>query len=243
MGGAPLAIVDYLAVSLVVFLGACLQGAGGVGFGMFVAPVLALWRPELVPGPLLVLGGLLSLMSAVREREAIDFRGLRYALAGRIPASFVGGLAFVLLPLALLSTVFALLILAAVALSVLGWRVQSSPRNLFVAGLASGFMGTITSVGAPPMAIVMQHIPPPQLRATIGAFFVVGALISVLALAWVGRFGWAELNYGIALLVPLAAGFAVSNRIVGRISREQVRALVLGMSGLAAAMLLVMQLI
>lgn len=236
-------VLDYLAVSVVVFAGACLQGAGGVGFGMFVAPILALWRPELVPGPLLVLGGLLALMSALRERNAIDFHGLRYALAGRIPASFVGGLAFAVLPLALLSTVFAVLILAAVGLSVIGWRVQSSPRNLFVAGLASGFMGTITSVGAPPMAIVMQHIPPAQLRATIGAFFVVGALISVLALVWVGRFGWTEFNYGIALLVPLLAGFAVSNRLVGRLGRAHIRAIVLGMSAAASAALLLMQIV
>lgn len=236
-------LYDYLLVSLVIFIGACLQGAGGVGFGMFVAPILALWRPELVPGPLLVLGGLLSLMSAIRERTSIDFHGLRFALAGRIPASFVGGLFFALLPLAMLSVVFALLILAAVALSLLGWKVANSPRNLFLAGLASGFMGTITSVGAPPMAIVMQHAQPAQLRATIGAFFVVGATVSIMALAWVDRFGWLELWYGVALVLPLLAGFGVSSKLVDRIDRHQVRTLILGMSALAAGALIVRQFI
>lgn len=210
---------------------------------MFVAPILALWHPELVPGPLLVLGGCLAGMSAVREYRSIDLKGLRYALAGRIPSSFIGSLAFSVLPLAMISVVFAVLILVAVALSFMGWRVTAAPRNLFVAGLASGFMGTITSVGAPPMAIVMQNVPPAQLRATIGAFFVVGSVISLLALAWVGHFGWVELRYGVALLIPLLAGFALSNRLAARIKRDHIRVLVLSMSGLAASALLVRQVV
>ena len=235
--------MDYLLVSAVIFVGACLQGAGGVGFGMFVAPILALWHPELLPGPLLVLGGCLAGMSAVREHQSIDFKGLRYALAGRIPSSFAGSLAFSVLPVTLLSVVFAVLILLAVLLSFLGWRVTPTPRNLFTAGLASGFMGTITSVGAPPMAIVMQNVPPAQLRATLGAFFVVGAVISIVALAWVGRFGLVELKYGFALVLPLLCGFALSNQLAARIRREHIRLLVLWMSGLAAAALLVRQLV
>lgn len=235
--------IDYLGVSLVIFLGACLQGAGGVGFGMFVAPILALWHPELVPGPLLVLGAFLAGMSALRERRCIDFRGLGYALAGRIPASFAGGLAYTLLSLPVLSVAFALIILLAVALSLLGWRALATPRNLFVAGLASGFMGTITSVGAPPMAIVMQNAPPAQLRATIGAFFVVGSAISLLALSWVDRFAWADFKFGLALLLPLLAGFALSKRIAQRLRRESIRLLVLALSGLAAAALLVRQIL
>lgn len=238
---APFLTLDYFGLALIVAAGACLQGAGGIGFGMFVAPLVAILHPELVPGPVLVLAAILALMSMVREFGAIDFGVLGYALAGRIPASVVGGMTVAMLPVRALSTVFALLILAGVAMSLRGWHVAPVRRNLFIAGAVSGFMGTITSVGAPPIAIVCQGFPPAKLRATIGGFFLVGAVASVAALAWFGRFGTVELSYGAALLLPLALGFALSSRVVGHVRREHMRLLILSLSAAAALLLLVLQ--
>ncbi|MDQ2926974.1 MAG: sulfite exporter TauE/SafE family protein [Pseudomonadota bacterium] len=234
--------VDYSWIALVVLIGACLQGAGGIGFGMFVGPVFAIGRPDLVPGPVLLLAGLLSTMSAVREYRSIDFRVLGYSLAGRIPASVAGGMLFALLPLRTMSIVFALLILGAVGLSLKGWRVHARPQNFVLAGAVSGFMGTITSVGAPPMAIVYQDFGPPKLRATIGAFFVAGAIGSLAVLAAVGRFGAVELKLGLSLVVPMAIGFALSNVVVRHLDRARTRLALLVMSGVAALALLLLQL-
>ena len=225
-----------------VLIGACLQGAGGIGFGMFVGPVLAIGRPELVPGPVLLLGGLLSTMSAAREFRSIDFPRLGYSLAGRVPASVAGGMLFALLPVRSMSILFALLILAAVGLSVRGGRVRARPRNLVFAGALSGFMGTITSVGAPPMALVYQEFAPPRLRATIGAFFVAGAVGSLTVLAAIGRFGAHEMMLGLALVPPMVIGFAVSNLIVPHIDRAKMRVVLLAMSAMAAMALLALQL-
>ena len=50
-----------------------------------------------------------------------------------------------------LAVLFSVSILLAVAMSLLGWRVAASTASLAVAGAASGFMGTITSAGAPPL--------------------------------------------------------------------------------------------
>ncbi len=238
----PLLTFDYLWMALIVFAGACLQGAGGIGFGMFVGPMLAILHPELVPGPVLLIAGLLALLSVLREFGEMDFQVLGYSLAGRIPASVAGGMAFAVLPAHAMSIVFALLILTAVAMSFSGWRVQPAPRNLVVAGALSGFMGTITSVGAPPMAIVYQSFSAAKLRATIGGFFVVGTIMSLAVLAWFGRFGVIEIKYGVALLLPMVVGFAVSNAIVPHIRREQMRVLVLAMSAAAAMLLLALQL-
>ena len=232
---------DYSWIALVVLIGACLQGAGGIGFGMFVGPVLAIGRPDLVPGPVLLLAGLLSTMSAAREFRSIDFPTLGYSLAGRVPASIAGGMLFALLPVRTMSIVFALLILAAVAISVRGGRVRALPRNLVFAGAVSGFMGTITSVGAPPMAIVYQEFAPPRLRATIGAFFVAGAVGSIAVLAAIGRFGLHEIVLGLALVPPMLIGFAVSNLIVPHIDRHKMRFALLAMSACAAFALLALQ--
>jgi len=84
---------------------------------------------------------------------------------------------------------FSVLVLAAVGISIAGWAVQPSKKNLLLAGVASGYMGTITSIGAPPMALIYQHAPGPRVRATISAFFVVGVVFSLGALATFGHFG------------------------------------------------------
>jgi uncharacterized membrane protein YfcA len=234
---------DYLWMALVVIIGACLQGAGGIGFGMFVGPVLAITHPELVPGPVLLLSASLSLLSALREYHAIDFPALSYSLAGRLPASILAGMTFAVLPIRAMSIVFALLILLGVWMSLRGWRVRAMPRNWFLAGAMSGFMGTITSVGAPPMALAYQSFSEPQLRATLGVFFAVGCVMSLAALAWFGRFGLTEFHTGVSLILPMMLGFAISNTIVPHIKREQLRLLILAMSGCAAVVLLVLQLI
>ncbi|MGH8808928.1 MAG: TSUP family transporter [Noviherbaspirillum sp.] len=238
---APFLTADYLWMALVVIVGACLQGVGGIGFGMFVGPVLAILHQELVPGPVLFLSALISIMSALREYRAIDFPALGYALVGRVPASILASMTIAILPMRAMSIVFALLILIAIAMSLRGWRVTPGPRNYMFAGAASGFMGTITSVGAPPMVIVYQDFSGPQVRATLGVFFAVGCVISLIALALFGRFGLAELNYGISLTVPMMVGFAASNMVVARIKREHMRLLILAFSGCAAIVLLALQ--
>jgi uncharacterized membrane protein YfcA len=233
--------LDFAAAALVIFAGALLQGTGGIGFGMFVAPLLALFHPELVPGPVLLLGGLLAFFSAVREFRSVELGGVALAVAGRIPAAFVAGYAMLVLSAHALSLLFAVLILIGVGLSFAGWRVQPTGRNLFAAGFASGFMGTITSVGAPPMALIYQHADAARLRANIGAYFTGGTAASLVALASVGKFGVTDVWRGLALAVPMAAGFGVSSLIVPYVTRAATRRFVLVVSGLAAAALIALQ--
>ena len=74
---------QYAAMAVVVFGAAVAQGVGGIGFAMFAAPVAAMFFPQLAPGPLLTLGGFISLLTALRERAFIDWSNVSYALAGR----------------------------------------------------------------------------------------------------------------------------------------------------------------
>jgi hypothetical protein len=223
---------------LAVFLGACVQGFAGIGFALFAAPLIVLVRPELVPGPMLVLGGAISLLAALRERGKIDYRSAGIAFAGRVPGSVLAGLVVGLLPKSTFSLIFGVLILAAVALSLAARRVEPHPRYLGLAGFVSGFMGTITAVGTPPMGLVMQSAEPARLRATIGIFLVAGSIVSIAVLGLAGRFHWRDVTLSLLLLPPLALGFAVSSVLMGRFQPRLVRYAVLGISA-ASSLLLV----
>jgi len=228
----------YAGMAAMVLVGACLQGVGGVGFAMFSAPIAALYYPELAPGPLLALGGPLALMSALREFDQVDWSAAGLALVGRVVGTLGAAVCLLLLPAGLLSVLFALSILAGVVLSLSGRRFDASRGNVVGAGIASGLMGTITSAGAPPFALVMQYLPPPRLRATLGCVFFAGAALSLAMLASVGRFGRHELWLSAWLLPLMVAGFALSGPLSRRVSRRMVRGVLLGLSAFGALALL-----
>jgi uncharacterized membrane protein YfcA len=224
----------YAGMALMVFVGACLQGVGGLGFAMFCAPLAALWFPELVPGPLIALACPLSLMAALREARAIDWQAAGTGLAGRVVGTAGAALCLALLSADTLSLLFALLILAAVALSLRGWRVAASPRNVAIAGVASGVMGTITSAGAPPFAIAMQHLRADRLRATLGCIFFAGSAVSMATLALVGRMGLRELQLALLLAPWMLGGFAASGRLGQLLHHRSPRPLLLGLAAFGA---------
>lgn len=225
-------------MAAMVFGAALLQGIGGVGFAMVSAPISVLLFPDLVPGPLLILGAVLALLGALRERHAINWRFVMALMTGRIGGSLVAGAALYVLSADAFSVLFAVLILAGVGFSLGGWKVTTSTANMVVTGIASGLMGTITSSGAPPVAIAMQHVPPAELRATVSAFFLAGALFSVAILAVVGRFGAHEFRLGLVLLPALAAGFVVSGPLNRVVSRSMIRIGLLTLSTLGALAIL-----
>lgn len=228
----------YAAAFACVALAAAVQGSTGLGFGLLAAPVLGMMDPAFVPGPLLALAFLISVLQAAREWRSIDSTKLLVALCGRIPASFLAGLSISLMPASAFGATFSVLVLAAVGLSVAGPRIRTTPGALFTAGAASGYMGTLTSIGAPPMAIVLQNAAGPEVRSTMGAFFVVGAAFSIAALALFGHFGRTEMILTAYLAPAVPVGFVLSFWGRRAVDRGRVRPILLGLSAVSALLLL-----
>lgn len=203
--------VIYLFMGALIGVSAFLQGVGGVGFTMFAAPVALVIAPELVPGPLLTLGGAVTLLTAVRERYRIVLPLSLSAIGGRAFGSMIAVVVLGSLKGGLLNLAFAGLILGAVLLSVSGWKVVSTRGNLGVAGLVSGVMGTLTSVGSPPLVIALQYNEPAMIRANVGAILAIGAWISIGLLAVTGHYGVHDLWLSALLLPFLVVGFVLSN--------------------------------
>ncbi|WP_373454162.1 sulfite exporter TauE/SafE family protein [Bordetella genomosp. 1] len=230
---------QLLVMAGVVLAAAVAQGIGGIGFAMLAAPVAALFFPQLAPGPLLTLGGFISLLGALRERAAIDWRYVGYTLTGRCAGTLLAVYAMARFAPDLMGTLFALAILAGVAISVAGVRLPCSPRSLCGAGLASGVMGTLTSIGAPPLALVMQHETPARLRATIGIILFIGASFSLGMLNLTGHYGVPQFLLSVFLLPFLLLGFALSGRLKAVLAPRVVRRFLLAICAAGAVVVLV----
>jgi len=229
----------FLGMALLIAFSAFMQGVGGVGFAMFAAPVAAMVAPQMVPGTLLTLGGLVSLLTALRERRDILWTSAGTALAGRAAGTLMAAFTLTWLAPRFIGLLFAALILLAVGLSLAGLRIVATRRTVTIAGIVSGLMGTLTSVGAPPLAIAFQHSPPPNLRATLGITLFCGSAMSLTMLAMTGHYTLPQFMMGLALLPFLVAGFALSGRVRQHLSHTLIRRFVLAFCTCSAIGLIV----
>ena len=225
------------AIALTVFLAAAVQVSLGMGFGMAAAPLLALIDPELVPAPVLMLGLATASFGAWSERSGIDWSEVATGMTGRI-AGVIAALALMsALPQERSFTlVFGILVLLAVALSASGWRMAFTRTNLIAMSSLSGLMGTFTSVGAPPLALIYQNRPPDAARPTLAAFFALGCLVALGGLFAAGRTGLHDAALAALMAPPMLAGMVLGRRVRGRFDRRYRMAL-LGIAGLAALLL------
>ncbi len=236
-------LFDFVLACAAVVVGACVQGTLGFGLGLIGAPVLALLDPDLVPVPLLMLSLLLTVGVSFRERAMLDWRALKWAFLGRVPGSILGTAAIVWLPEQWMLVLFCVLILTGVVLSAAGWRVSPSGPVLFGAGAMSGFMGSLTSVGGPPMALVYQRHSGAQMRAALALFFTFGALLSLTLLGVAGEVHAADFRRALTLLPAMLLGFALSRWASRWLDRGYTRPAILTFSGLVAVGLLVVTLV
>jgi len=228
-----LTIVELLLASAVVLLGSAIQGSVGFGLGILAAPLLVLINPVLIPAPLLSAALVLTMLVAMREHRSIDLHGVTWAVIGRIPGALLGAATLTVLPRR--SMTFLVGVIVFIAVAMIGWgpRVRRTRISLLGAGTMSGFMGTTTSMGGPPMVVVYRDESGPRIRGTLSGFFVVGLLISLTSLAYIGRFGRQEILAALALVPGIIIGFAISNRITPVIDHGYTRKAVLAVSALA----------
>jgi uncharacterized protein len=223
------------AASATVALGAVVQGSVGFGLNIVAAPLLVLIDTSLVPGPALAAALFLVVLMTRREQSAIDYSGLGWLLAGRMPATIGAALLVAVLPQDATALAVGSAVLLGVVLSLLGWRMRRVPATYLAVGAASGAMGTLTSVGGPPLALLYQDARGPVLRGTLSAIFVIGSMISLLALAAVGSFGRAELGASLALAPGILTGFIISRWTARVADRRALRPFLLGVSSIAAS--------
>jgi uncharacterized protein len=225
--------VEVLAALFVVAAASVVHGAVGFGLNLLAVPILLLIDPQLVPGPALVAGLLISVLVAGREFSAMD-RRLGFAYLGLVPGGVAGALVIAVVPQDALSVPLGVLVLVAVGLSLVRWQPVPRPSPLVGAGAASGFLASTASVGGPPMALLYAREDAARLRSTLSGFFVVTAVLSLALLAAVGHFGLDDVRTSLTLLPAVVIGFLLSGRLRTYVDRGGTRPFVLGLSALAA---------
>jgi uncharacterized membrane protein YfcA len=234
-------VVAVLAATLVV--GAAVQGLVGLGLGLVAAPVTMLLEPSLMPDLLLWLAMLLPVVTLVREHHDIDWRGLGWAVSARVPGTVLGVYLLTVFSERALGIAVGVMVLASVLVTARAVVVPVNRTSLVAAGLTSGVTGTATSIGGPPMALLLQHRGPAQIRSTLGVYFLLGAGLSLLGLGVSGALEWSTFLLALLMVPCLVVGFVISRVLHRIVPRHRVRAAVLTVCGASAVVLLVRSMI
>lgn len=229
----------WIICAITVFIGTSVQRLSGAGYGMFAAPVMALVAPEWLPGTVVLVGFLIGAGSLLNARDAVAWRDLPPGFAGRIlGAGIAAYVAAAVVGTDGLSIIVGFVVLFAVGLTVLGLTFPISSGSLFVAGGVGGVMGTLTGIGAPPMAILYANVETRRAAATQNAFYGFGTLVAIVALSIAGVLTWPQLAFALSLapFVPLALW--ASCPLASRFERGAIRPWALGMATVSALVLL-----
>ncbi|MGB0467488.1 MAG: TSUP family transporter [Pontibacterium sp.] len=228
---------------LIITCGIVLQTWFGIGFGLVTAPLLFLIDTAYVPGPILILGASLSVLTVSRlmllqNQGELLWRRILPAIIARAPGACLGAWLLVSIPTQYLSLLFGATLLLAALLTWKVVKVQPTKTNLVIAGFFSGLIGTATSVGGPPMALVYQEQKRITIRNELAAFFLIGTPFSILALMQQGNIDGTTTILSLKMLPGVIIGFYLAHKVDGRLNSRLAKPVLLLISSASALLII-----
>jgi hypothetical protein len=92
---ADLSVTTVIIAIAAMAVGSALQAALGIGMALFAVAVPALVDPAFIPGPMLLAGSLLTIVTAYGEHGAIEARSLRLSVIGLVAGTAGGAIALI----------------------------------------------------------------------------------------------------------------------------------------------------
>lgn len=222
-------ITTIILINLIVLCGSLLHGLVGYGIGLFCAPLLFLISPTLVPAPLILISTVVTIIMMVRDGEHLQFNQVSWAMVGGFMGILLAGLTLKIASKDQFELAFGVLILLAVLISVLGFTPKVNKTTNTLAGFTSGFMGTITAVGGPPMALLYQHGDIKNIKANLTAFFLFLNIIAIITLAFIGEITLSTFTLMTLTLPGIALGLYISTKAQNLVKPHLIRRWILGL--------------
>ena len=226
-----------------VLVSALVQGTVGLGLSLVAVPVVALLDPSLLPGSTLLLGAVMPALTMLHEWRHVVWSDARWLTGARLLTTPLGVLVVSRLSPDTIGIAVGIGVLVAVALTAWRFEVRPSRQNLALAGAVAGVTSTAAGIAGPPAAIVLQRQTGARLRATLAAFFLIGASTSLVALAIGGQLSGRQLGYGAGWIPFVAGGFGLAIPLQNRLPARVLRGSVLILSAVSALAVLVRSLL
>lgn len=224
---------QFLGVAIIITIGAMCQGTVGFGLNLIAAPIVGLIVPGLLPAAMVAVGTPLSIAIALREREHIDWTGVKWMTLGRLPGSAVGVAVVSMVSSRVLGGLVGVLVIIATIVASRTNDHTITVSNSIAAGTASGLMDTVAATGGPPLALLYQHEPAPTVRATLATSFTLGTVIALGGLGAAGQIERWQLVVAAAMAPALAVGLGLSQILRRHLGDRSLRPAILTFAAVA----------
>jgi hypothetical protein len=225
--------LEFAVAAAAVLFGSVVQGSIGVGLNIISAPVVAIVVPEALPATLVLVALPIALTTLRREHHALDRIALPWLLAGALPGTAIGLVIVDVASARELAIIVGSTVLAGVILSVMSPPVPTTRATSLIAGFTSNLFGTASAVGGPPVALLFQHRTGPIARATLGAFFLTSASLSIVGYLAVGTITWDQVLFALALTPLMVVGLWTSRHVHAFVDGGWLRPAMLAVSAVA----------
>lgn len=222
-----LPLVALVALVAVVLLAGAVQSSLGFGLGIVALPVVAIVAPESLPQSLILMILPSSALVMLQERRGIRWGSVGWILLGRTAGTVPGLLLLVLLSPRSLQLFFSTASLGAVA--VMAWARRGwvlSRRSQVAGGVISGLLGTATSLGGIPLALLYANQGSQEIRSVLATSLFLGNLVSLLGLLLAGRLSLGDVQLAVGLMTPMFVGMYLGSRMVRGIGQRGLTLLV-----------------
>lgn len=201
---------------------------------VIAAPIIVLLNPLWVPVVLTIMALALSILNTWNQRSALELRELIVPFITRIPGTMLGAWLLLQLNVFWLQISVALCVFLAVVISYFGKQFDYTPARLGWAAFVSGIMGTTTSIGGPPMALVMQHGNATTVRANLSLYFGYSCTLSLIGYSLTGLLNESLLMASLSFLPVCLIGFVFGIRARAFVDAGRFRPLLLILCGSAS---------
>jgi hypothetical protein len=211
-------LIALLVTVATIFAAGVIRGFSGFGFAMAAVTGMSLVLPPVLVVPaVLILDALASLQLIPAIRRHIDWRSLRWLLAGSLLATPAGVFVLAALPPTPMRVSISLMVLAAAVLLMRGWgwnRMPGAPFTVAV-GAASGLLNDAAAIGGPPVILFYLSSPAGVTvsRASMIVFFLWLDILSLATAATQHLLTAATFRLTVLAVIPLVLGIATGSRL------------------------------
>lgn len=199
-------------INALLFVGAYIQGIVGFGIGIFCASIFAVFVPQMVPGPMILLSTILAVIMLFRGRQDVHVHFIKWPILGSFLGIVCAGWIVSLVTKAQFDIIFGVLLLFLVGMSFLNYHFTGKIASVS-AGYLSGLMGTITAIGGPPMGLLMKQSEPNIIRANLALFFLISSIIAITTLIIIHALGRQELYLASISAPGMLVGYTLSQKV------------------------------
>jgi uncharacterized membrane protein YfcA len=176
--------MEYLIVAVAVFIGVIVHAAVGFGGALIAAPILVKVVGLQTAVPVIALsGGVMTISVLIMGWKDVDFRSVRFILAGIVVGAPIGLFLLKTAPEAIMQIVLGFLILCFSIFLLTNPKLPELKSRAWPVGFgfAGGLGGAAFSIGGPPLILygICQKWNPSEFRASLQAAFICMGMITV----------------------------------------------------------------